>query len=117
MVRNVVFVVTAAMIATTLYWQVDILHRGGPVMIPIVMCSIFSLTFIIERFAYFLGLHLGTDIDQRFQALREAVEERRWKEAETLCSSWNGPVAEVVLAGLSARDVTDFSLDAQILPA
>jgi biopolymer transport protein ExbB len=111
MVRNVVFVVTAAMIATTLYWQVDLINRGGPVMIPIVMCSIFSLTFVIERFAYFLGLHLGTDIDQRFQVLREAIEERRWREAETLCSSWNGPVAEVVLAGLSARDGTSKEID------
>lgn len=111
MVRNVLFVVTAAMIAMTLYWQVDVIHRGGIVMIPIMMCSTFSLAFIIERLYFFVSLHLGTDIDRYFHELREAVEGRRWQDAEALCASWNGPVARVVLAGLAARAGTPQEID------
>ncbi|MBI3021188.1 MAG: MotA/TolQ/ExbB proton channel family protein [Candidatus Omnitrophica bacterium] len=111
MVRTMSFAAAAAVIGILLYWRVDIIHRGGPVMIPIVMCSTFSLAVIIERLCYFVSLHLGTDIERFFRALRDAVEERRWKDAEALCASWRGPVARVVLAGVSAREGTPQEID------
>jgi len=94
----------AAMIGTVLYWQVDIIHRGGVVMIPILMCSTFSLALIFERLYFFFSLHLGTDIHVFFDALRKAVELQRWDDAQVLCEARKGPVARVVLAGLAARD-------------
>lgn len=103
-VQTALFIVVAAMIGTLLFWQVDVIHRGGPVMIPIVMCSVFSLTLIMERMFYFVSLHLGTDIDRFFEQLRGAIDARQWKDAEGLCERWKGPVAHVVLSGLSARE-------------
>ena len=111
MVQTGLVVVVAAAISLLLFWQVDVIHRGGPVMIPIGMCSIFSLTLILERFYYFITLHLGADIEGRFERLRTAVEGQQWKNAEALCAEWRGPVARVVLAGLHARESTPQEID------
>ncbi len=111
MVQTALFGAVAALFGTVLYWQVDVIHRGGPVMIPIVMCSMFSLALIIERTSFFVNLHLGTDIDRWFQTLRAALEAHQWKEAEGLCDAWKGSVARVVKAGLSARDSSPQDID------
>ena len=105
------FTVVAAVIGLILYWQVKIIHLGGPVMIPIVMCSVFSLALIIERGYYFLALHLGKDIHRFFDRLRQAIESRRWKEAQSLCEQTGGPVARVALAGLSVREAAPQEID------
>ena len=111
MVWTAVFIGSAFVGSTLVFWWVDIIHRGGPVMIPIVMCSIFSLTLIIERLYYFLNLHLGTDMDRYFEHLRAALEGHKWKEAQVLCESSPGPVARVVQAGLAAREGNSQEID------
>ena len=111
MVYATVFVGMAALFGTVLYWQVDVIHRGGPVMIPIVMCSVFSLEVIFERAYYFISLHLGKDVDAYLAGLREAVDRRQWKEAQALSESWGGPLGRVSLAGLAARDASPQEID------
>lgn len=105
-IQTVAFVIVAGLIGLILYWQVDVIARGGPVMIPIVMCSIFSVAIILERSYYFLRLHLGKDVERFFEELRHAVGQRHWKDAETLSHKLTGPIGRVVLAGLSARERT-----------
>ena len=111
MVPTVMVIGAALLMATLVYWQVDLIHRGGPVMIPIVMASIFSLTLIIERFSYFFNLHLGTDMDHFFKQLHAMVEGHRWADAQRICESAQGPVARVVLAGLAAREGSPQDID------
>ena len=111
MVQAVAFVLVAALIGAGLFFQVDIIHRGGPVMIPIVMCSIFALALSMERLYYFFRLHLGKDIDHFFEQLRAAIQTQRWTDAQALCESWQGPVARVVLAGLEYRERTPQEID------
>ena len=111
MAWTVLLIAIAAAIGSVLYWQVDVIHRGGPVMIPIVMCSTFSLAFVIERLYYFFTLPLGADIDRHCQTLRKAIEGHRWEQAEALCRSWKGPVARVALVGLAARERNPQEID------
>jgi len=111
MAQTVVLVAAAFLIALVVFWQVDIVHRGGPVMVFIIMCSIFSLTVIIERAYYFAHLHLGTDIDRFVDHLRSHIEGHRWKDAQALCESTRGPVSRVVLAGLVAHEATPQEID------
>jgi len=111
MLQALAFVVVSALIGTGLFWQVDLIHRGGPVMIPIVMCSIFSLALSLERFFYFFRLHLGKDIEQFFGQLREVVHSGRWKDAQALCEAWQGPVSRVVLAGLEVHEQSSQEID------
>ena len=111
MIQAVSLAAAAAMIGILLYWQVDLVHRGGPVMIPIMMCSLFSLALIVDRLVYFVRLHLGKDTAWYFEELRAALEQRRWEEAEQLCHTWRGPVARVALAGLASREATAQEID------
>ena len=103
-IQTAVFILVAGMIGVLLYLQVEIIHLGGVVMIPIVMCSVFSLAITGERLFYFFQLHLGKDIESYFERLRDAVDKHQWKEAQALCEPWQGPVARVALAGLAAHD-------------
>ena len=111
MVQTGVFVLVATMIGVILYWQVEIINKGGPVMIPIVMCSVFSLALILERFYYFISLHLGTDIERFFEDLRGAIAAHKWHEAQGFCETWKGPVARVTLAGLAVREAAPQEID------
>lgn len=101
-VRTILFIFSAWLMATLLYWQVDAIHRGGPVMILIIMCSIFALTIALERLYYFI--RLGAGMTHFFDELREAVHRRQWTEAETLCQNTRGPIAKVAAVGLAARE-------------
>ena len=56
MVYTALFAIVAAMFGMLLYWQVDIIHRGGPIMVPIIMCSMFALAIVIERLYFFFSL-------------------------------------------------------------
>ncbi len=102
MVQTILFVVVAAIVGTVLYWYIDIIHRGGVVMIPIVMCSIFAVAIAIERFVYFFGT--GPDTDQFIVQLRSHVQSGHWQEIEALCQNTKGSVARVTHAGLSVRE-------------
>lgn len=112
MVPTLMVIGAALLIAALVYWQVDLIHRGGPVMIPIVMCSIFSLTLIVDRLWYFFfTIHLGTDMDHFFEQLHATVEGHRWTDAHRLCESAQGPVARVALAGLAVREDSPQEID------
>jgi biopolymer transport protein ExbB len=90
---------------------VDVVRLGGPVMVPIVMCSIFSLAVIFERLYYFGRLHLGTDMTRFFERLRGCLEGRQWAHAKQLCDASRGPVARVVMAGLEIREDPSEAID------
>jgi len=112
LLQMIVFVGGALVIASGLYWWNETIHRGGPIMILILMCSVFSLTVIIERAMYFFfRLHPGMNLDRFFEALRSAVDDQRWHDAHGLCQASPGPVARVVLAGLAAHDGTPKEID------
>jgi len=111
MIYTALWLISAAVFGIVLYTQVDIIHRGGPVMVPIVMCSMFSVALIIERLYYFIQLHLGADTDGFFQQLRSAIESHDWKRAQSLSEGRKGPVARVVLAGLAVRGAASQEID------
>lgn len=113
MVQTLFFIVGAALIGIVLFTQVDIIRRGGPVMVPIVMCSIFSLALIFERLYYFINLHLGKDIDRFFDQLRRAIETHHWQEAKALAEQ-HGPLGRVVLAGVVVHESTPQEIDEAI---
>src|SRR5918992_2901093 len=72
--------------------------RGGPVMYPILVCSIIGLAVFLERLAFLRRKHL---LPQRFvRSVRLAWQQREFDTAWRLCQQQDVPLARILRAGL-----------------
>lgn len=81
-------------------WQTFL--AGGPVMWPILLCSVFALTIIIEKF-----LHLNRiKIDTRefLSGILEKMKRHEIKEALQICDSTKSPISNILKAGILKYD-------------
>jgi biopolymer transport protein ExbB len=78
--------------------MLDILVKGGPVMIFIGICAFSSVVIIIERFLYFFSIRKEYNV--LIPALRKLIKERKFNEAENLCDAAFSPLAKLVKKGL-----------------
>ena len=76
----------------------QLLMAGGPVMIPILLCSIIALAIIISKFLYFQRIQ--TDIYQLKNKIFELVKDNKIKEVIELCDRDPSPVAKILKAGV-----------------
>ncbi|MEW6044910.1 MAG: MotA/TolQ/ExbB proton channel family protein [Bacillota bacterium] len=81
---------------------VDILVKGGPVMIPLGLVSVFAVAISLERLWYFAKLR--GDSDRIMDELRILVHEGRLLEAMQTIRRANGPTSAVLAEGLAAWD-------------
>lgn len=79
--------------------MLDILVRGGVLMIPILLASIVSLALIIERVLFWKKQKSSKVIE----ILKEA-EAGKFEKATALCDAEESPVARVLKAGLMSRE-------------
>lgn len=77
-------------------WQ--ILIKGGPVMWPILVCSLVSLALFIDRLIYFVSV--STDAHAFKSKIFELLKHNRLKDAIVLCEQNPSPVAKVIKAGI-----------------
>lgn len=77
-------------------WQ--LFRAGGPLMVPILLCSILALGIILEKFYHLARIKINT------QNLKEEVfhlvKNNKIKEAIQLCESYHSPVAKIIKGGL-----------------
>lgn len=78
---------------------VELFFKGGLVMYPLVLCSLFVVAIAIERFRYYRSA--DTDLEKLLAALQPKLQEKDWLGAEDVCRSAKGAVAQVLLAGLA----------------
>jgi biopolymer transport protein ExbB len=76
----------------------DFLARGGPLMVPIALCSVISLAVFLERMwalqrNHILPTHFLSVIDPY-------VRERKWSEARHLADQSDSAVARILRGGL-----------------
>ncbi len=81
--------------------MLETIIKGGPLMIPLLICSILALAALLDRLWAF---HANSKIDVRAlrSGLMELLAEGRVDDAVVLVSSTPGPVAAVLLAGLQS---------------
>ena len=80
-------------------WDVwYIIQQGGPVMWPIMLCSIVVMAISIERFFTLRK----TQIDTRdfMDTIRTVLRQNRVQEALDICEEAEGPIVRIVKAGL-----------------
>ncbi|MFA4991830.1 MAG: MotA/TolQ/ExbB proton channel family protein [Candidatus Omnitrophota bacterium] len=80
----------------------EIIQKGGPVMYPIILCSILAFAIIIERL-----YHLNkAKIDTRdfMNNIEVTIKRNRIAEAIKICEETSGPIARIVKAGIIKHD-------------
>jgi biopolymer transport protein ExbB len=75
------------------------LAKGGPVMIPLLVCSVLSLSVIIERAGFWWRRR---DVTPAEHALR-LVAHAKFDEAAEIAGAGHAPEARVIVAGLGHR--------------
>ena len=82
--------------------MLSLLHKGGWLMWPIVVCSVFSLAIIIERAKFFLKMgHFPASLLKEVETL---LKRNRIKEAVDLCGKKNTPFHNILKSGLISYD-------------
>lgn len=79
--------------------MLEILQKGGPVMYPLVLCSIISLTIIIERLIFWFRLRM-----QRNRRILNIIlrlgEKGKLNEAIRACKETDDTIAKILLEGI-----------------
>jgi len=83
-------------------WQVFI--AGGPVMWPILLCSIFALAIILEKVWYLHKIRIDTQ--QFLASVLEKMKRHEVKEALQICDNTKSPIANILKAGILKYDRT-----------
>lgn len=75
--------------------------KGGSLMWPILLCSIISITIILERFYYFYRAR--TKMPNVFARVKRLLQEGKAEEALKLCESTTGPIVHILALGIHVR--------------
>ena len=78
---------------------VDFIHRGGPIMIPVMITALLAVVVVAERVAWWIGLQWRRD-PARLECIFAALEEQRIDEAKTLAATSQDPVICMIHHGL-----------------
>ena len=89
--------------------MLELLSKGGWVMLPLIICSLAALTIIIERLIW--GPTVERVLPARFrQDALELASSGRVEELAGLCRATNSAPARLLLAALSHADRSETSL-------
>lgn len=80
----------------------EIIHKGGPVMYPIILCSILAFAIIIERLYHLYKARIDTD--EFMNNVEITIKRNRIADAIKICESTPGPIARIVKAGILKHD-------------
>lgn len=81
-------------------WQIFL--AGGPLMWPILLCSIFAMAIVMEKFWH---LHkINIDAQEFLRKILDKMKRHETKEAMQICENTPGPVANVLKAGILKYD-------------
>ena len=82
----------------------EYVRRGGPVMYPLVACSIIALTVMTERLMFWMRMRTVKD-PERVARFLSAAQRGRDAEADELGRSSQDPALRVLVRGLADRDL------------
>lgn len=105
MVNRIITLILIALSITVsylLFRGVDILHKGGPVMIPIILCSIFGFAIAIEKR---WQLHKAKiDTDKFLADILSTIRKLKIQEAIGICDSVKSPISRILKSGIKKYD-------------
>lgn len=75
-----------------------LIKAGGPIMAPILLCSVFALGIVIEKLIYFSMIK--TNVVQLRTKIFGLIKSNKIKESIQVCESNPSPVAKIFKAGI-----------------
>lgn len=87
----------------------DMLLDGGPVMVPIALCSVVALTYTVERSLRMRAGRLGNA--RLAKNLVAAVRDEGLDKGQELCSQSKTPMARILGAGIARRGASALEID------
>ncbi len=80
----------------------DMIQKAGPIIYPIILCSILSLAIIIERLYQLYSAKIDT---KKFMShITSTIKKNKIMEAIDICDSTPGPIARILKAGILKHD-------------
>ena len=84
--------------------MIEWIIRGGPIMVPILLCSVIAFAVVIERFIYVQRIKINT---RKFMGeISYSLKRNRADEAIEMCDKSPGPLPKVLRAGILKYDRT-----------
>ncbi|MBN2120057.1 MAG: MotA/TolQ/ExbB proton channel family protein [Candidatus Omnitrophica bacterium] len=80
----------------------NLVLKGGWLMWPIVLCSIFSLAIIIDKFLYFVKAKVNSE--DLFSSILSLIKRANFKEAIELCEEKQTPLTNTLKVALLNYD-------------
>jgi biopolymer transport protein ExbB len=82
--------------------MLNLVVKGGPVMYPIILCSVIAMAIIIER-AYHL-YRAKIDTRKFMDEIANVLRRNKIMEAIEICDKTPGPIAHILRAGILKHD-------------
>lgn len=76
----------------------ELVKMGGPLMVPILLCSLFALGIVIEKLIHFSTIQ--TNAPQLKANIFGLLKSNKIKEAVQLCDASPSPIARILKAGV-----------------
>ena len=70
----------------------DYFFKGGPVMYPLLLCSIAAIAICVERYLFFKKADSGREFTRQFC---DYIEQDNWTDAKALADSTRGEIAKL----------------------
>jgi len=80
----------------------ELIQKGGPVMYPIILCSIIAFAIIMERLYHLYKAKIDTK--DFMNNIDITIKRNRIAEAIKICEKTPGPIAHIVKAGVMKHD-------------
>lgn len=82
--------------------MLELLVMGGPVMVPLLLCSVIALAVSLERIWYFFRTRM--DSEDLMEEVKLAVQQGKILEAVQMAKRAPGQVASLLAAGVAYHD-------------
>jgi biopolymer transport protein ExbB len=82
--------------------MIDWIQKGGPVMYPIILCSVFAFAITIERLYHLYRARIDTK--KFMEDIANILRRNRIVEAVELCDKTPGPIPHILKAGIMKHD-------------
>ena len=80
----------------------ELMQKGGPIMWPILLCSVFAFAIVIERLVRIRQEQIDTK--SFMEQISKSIKRNKIMEALDLCDRTGGPIATILKAGILKHD-------------